>query len=126
MSEAFFLQRATLPSMKSKNSPNGMKASAAQRLLWSLGSPRQYRREEKTDMIPQNPRIACQMCHVHRELLVPTVELGNKVREMEGPDHGKVTRVLREKLGLLFHGYEMSGTVIPTGHGVHTSYIFAR
>ena len=51
----FFLQRATLPSMKSKNRPKGMKASAAQRFPSADGGPRQYRMDEKTDMMPQNP-----------------------------------------------------------------------
>ena len=37
----FFLHLATFPSMKSKNRPNGMKASAAQRLACADGGPRQ-------------------------------------------------------------------------------------
>lgn len=41
ISELFFLQRATLPSIKSKNRPKGMKARAAQRLPKSLGLPMQ-------------------------------------------------------------------------------------
>lgn len=52
----FFLQRATLPSMKSKNRPSGIRARAAQRLPWADGGPRQYRIDEKTDMMPQRPR----------------------------------------------------------------------
>lgn len=51
----FFLQRATLPSMKSKKRPNGMKASAAHMLPSADGGPRQYRMDEKTDMMPQKP-----------------------------------------------------------------------
>lgn len=41
--------------MKSKNNPKGKKMSARYRFVLSAGSPRQYRREEKTDDIPQNP-----------------------------------------------------------------------
>lgn len=41
MSELFFLQRATLPSMKSKNSPRGIKARAAHRLFKLFGFPMQ-------------------------------------------------------------------------------------
>lgn len=51
----FFLQRATLPSIKSKKRPKGMKARAAQRLPSAEGGPRQYRMDEKMDMMPQNP-----------------------------------------------------------------------
>jgi hypothetical protein len=51
----FFLQRATLPSMKSKKRPNGMKASAAHMFPSADGGPRQYRMDEKTDMMPQKP-----------------------------------------------------------------------
>jgi hypothetical protein len=54
----FFLQRATLPSMKSKNRPKGMNTSAAHRLPSADGGPRQYRIDEKMDMIPQKP-ISC-------------------------------------------------------------------
>ena len=35
------LHLATLPSMKSKKSPNGMKARAVHILLWLSGGPRQ-------------------------------------------------------------------------------------
>lgn len=51
----FFLQRATFPSMKSKNNPKGMNASAAHRLPCADGGPRQYRNDEKIDMTPQKP-----------------------------------------------------------------------
>lgn len=51
----FFLHRATLPSMKSKNSPKGMNANAAHRFACAEGGPRQYRIEEKIDMTPQKP-----------------------------------------------------------------------
>ena len=51
----FFLHRATLPSMKSKNSPKGMNANAAQRFACAEGGPRQYLIEEKIDITPQNP-----------------------------------------------------------------------
>jgi hypothetical protein len=51
----FLRHRATRPSMKSKNRPKGRKVRARYRLVLSVGSPRQYRKEEKTDIIPQNP-----------------------------------------------------------------------
>jgi hypothetical protein len=41
--------------MKSKNRPKGRKARARYKVLLSVGSPRQYRKEEKTDMMPQKP-----------------------------------------------------------------------
>jgi hypothetical protein len=41
--------------MKSKNSPKGMNARAAQRFPYAEGGPRQYRIEEKIDMTPQKP-----------------------------------------------------------------------
>jgi len=41
ISDAFFRHLATLPSMKSKKRPNGMKANAAHRLPKSSGLPRQ-------------------------------------------------------------------------------------
>lgn len=50
INEDFFLHRATLPSKKSKNSPNGMSANANHRLVRSWGSARQYRIEDRTDM----------------------------------------------------------------------------
>ena len=53
----FFLHLATLPSMKSKKSPKGMNASAAQRLACADAGPRQYRIEEKMDMTPQKPEL---------------------------------------------------------------------
>ncbi len=58
----FFLHRATLPSMKSKNKPKGMNASAAQRFACAEGGPRQYLIEEKIDMTPQKPEgvLACE------------------------------------------------------------------
>ena len=51
----FFLHRATLPSMKSKNKPKGMNARAAQRFACAEDGPRQYLMEEKIDMTPQKP-----------------------------------------------------------------------
>ena len=50
MREDLPLHRAILPSMKSKNRPKGMNARAAQMAPCSLGSPRQYRIDERTDM----------------------------------------------------------------------------
>lgn len=49
------LHRATFPSMKSKNKPNGMKPSAAQAFPKASGGPRQYRIEQTMDMKPQKP-----------------------------------------------------------------------
>lgn len=46
----FLLHLAILPSMKSKNNPKGINPRAAQMLLYSVGSPKQYRIEERTDM----------------------------------------------------------------------------
>jgi hypothetical protein len=43
--------------MKSKNSPKGMNARAAQRFPYAEGGPRQYRIEENIDMTPQKPTI---------------------------------------------------------------------
>ncbi|KAL9003765.1 MAG: hypothetical protein Q9188_003370 [Gyalolechia gomerana] len=37
----FFLHRATLPSIKSKNRPKGMKARAIHIVVWDVGGPRQ-------------------------------------------------------------------------------------
>lgn len=51
----FLRHRATRPSMKSKKRPKGRKARARYRVPLSEGSPRQYRNEEKTDIIPQAP-----------------------------------------------------------------------
>jgi hypothetical protein len=51
----FFLHRATLPSRKSKKRPKGRKRSAAQRLPFCVGSPRQYRIEENSERTPQRP-----------------------------------------------------------------------
>jgi hypothetical protein len=53
----FFLHRATLPSMKSKNNPKGMNANAAQRFACAEGGPRQYLIEEKIDITPQKPEV---------------------------------------------------------------------
>ena len=53
----FFLHLATLPSMKSKNKPKGMKASAAQMGAYASGGPRQYRMELMMDMKPQKPGL---------------------------------------------------------------------
>ncbi len=52
-----FRHLATLPSMKSKNKPKGMKANAAHRFALSVGLPKQYLMEEKMDMTPQNPGV---------------------------------------------------------------------
>ena len=51
----FFLHLATFPSMKSKKSPNGMKASAAHIGAYVSAGPRQYRIELRMDMKPQKP-----------------------------------------------------------------------
>jgi len=51
----FFLHLATLPSMKSKNKPSGIRNMASQRFPCEEGEPRQYRSEEKMDMTPQKP-----------------------------------------------------------------------
>jgi len=51
----FFLHLATLPSMKSKKRPKGINAKAAQRFPCAEGGPRQYRIDEKIDIIPQKP-----------------------------------------------------------------------
>lgn len=56
MRDALFLQRATLPSKKSKNSPKGINAKAAHILVRSDEAPRQYRIDERIDMSPQKPR----------------------------------------------------------------------
>lgn len=50
-----FLHRATRPSKKSKNKPKGRKPSAIHTLSNAVGSPRQYRNDEKMDMTPQKP-----------------------------------------------------------------------
>ena len=55
ISDDFPRQRATLPSKKSKNSPNGMNPSAAHMYPYSDGGPMQYFIEEKMDIIPQKP-----------------------------------------------------------------------
>lgn len=55
INELFFLHRATLPSMKSKNKPKGMNIIANQSGEKSPGWPRQYLSDENTDMIPQKP-----------------------------------------------------------------------
>lgn len=51
----FFLHRATFPSKKSKNKPNGMNASAIQRSLVCFGGLKQYRMENCMLMTPQKP-----------------------------------------------------------------------
>jgi len=51
------LHRATFPSMKSKNRPNGINASAAQAFPKASGGPRQYRIEQTIDMKPQKPNF---------------------------------------------------------------------
>ena len=62
----FFLHLATLPSMKSKNNPKGMKASAAHIGAYASGGPRQYRMELMMDMKPQKPGP------LHQPLIIDT------------------------------------------------------
>lgn len=68
----FFLHLATFPSIKSKNNPNGIKASAAHRFACAEEGPRQYRIEEKIDMTPQNP-IYIHQRPLTRQLKVPGI-----------------------------------------------------
>ena len=54
MRDDFLRHLATFPSIKSKKRPKGMNARAAQMAPYSVGSPRQYRMDEKTDMTTQH------------------------------------------------------------------------
>lgn len=54
----FFLHLATLPSKKSKNRPNGMRAKAIQSCVLSSGEPKQYRMEDIMELTPQKPFIS--------------------------------------------------------------------
>ena len=53
--ELSFLQRSTLPSIKSKNSPNGMETIARYSWLRLPALPGRWRRDEKMLIAPQKP-----------------------------------------------------------------------
>lgn len=98
MSELFFLHRATLPSIKSKKSPNGNNAIASQRWVRSSGLPRQYRSDENILIAPQKPGV---VLHVNCLFSPPSRKFGGgrfgltiKFRDQIGQVERSVGRVL--------------------------------
>lgn len=100
INEDFSLHRATLPSKKSKNNPNGIKANANQRFVRSVGSDRQYRIDDRIDMTrkrevrceqaessvediqPQNP-VPTLVCHLTARIdLVLTIYFSDQVSQV--------------------------------------------
>ena len=117
----FFLHLATLPSMKSKNKPKGMKARAAHIGAYESGGPRQYRMELRIDMKPQKPTPSRQQPFVIvkdvggpfisviksakcRALCSTLYQLGHSCEDPSDGllDHWEMPSVRRKKLFLLF------------------------
>ena len=76
----FFLHRATLPSMKSKNRPNGMNAKAIHMGPYASGGPRQNRIELRMDMKPQKPVRPQKRCRGKSESHRPFISVIRSAR----------------------------------------------
>jgi hypothetical protein len=112
----FFLHRATLPSMKSKNNPKGMNANAAQRFACADGGPRQYLIEEKIDITPQKPEVSISFGDRAALGRCGTIQFSDKISQVEHFNHGKMGVIVREQLLLFVNSFKRSDTALSSSY----------